>query len=49
MSLIGGLSGRLIPWLKPDIAARLSDPISQPEFGAVYFAKQQHELELQKN
>jgi len=44
MSLIGGLSGPLTPWLKPSIAASLSNPISQPEFGAVYFAKQQHVL-----
>lgn len=44
MSLIGGLSEPLMPWLKPSIAASLSSPISQPEFGAVYFAKQQHAL-----
>lgn len=47
MSLIGGLSGRLTPWLKPSVAASLSNPISQPEFGAVYFAKQQYALETQ--
>jgi glucosamine kinase len=41
MSLIGGLSGRLMPWLKPSIAASLSEPLSQPEFGAVYFARHQ--------
>ncbi len=40
MSLIGGLSGRITPWLKPSVTANLSNPISQPEFGAVYFAKQ---------
>lgn len=45
MSLIGGLSGSLTPWLKPCVAAKLSNPISQPEFGAVYFAKQQYALE----
>jgi len=44
MSLIGGLSGPLTPWLNPSVAASLSNPISQPEFGAVYFAKQQHAL-----
>lgn len=44
MSLIGGLSGPLTPWLKPSVAASLSNPISQPEFGAVYFARQQHAL-----
>lgn len=46
MSLIGGLSGRLTPWLKPAITAKLSNPISQPEFGAVYFAKQQYALKI---
>jgi len=44
MSLIGGLSGPLTPWLKPDVAASLSNPISQPEFGAIYFARQQYAL-----
>jgi glucosamine kinase len=44
MSLIGGLSGLLTPWLKPNIAESLSEPISQPEFGAVYYAKQQQKL-----
>lgn len=42
MSLMGGLSGAIAPWLKPSVAAKLSSPISQPEFGAVYFAKQQY-------
>lgn len=42
MSLMGGLSGAIAPWLKPNVAAKLSNPISQPEFGAVYFAKQQY-------
>ena len=46
MSLIGGLSGRLTPWLKKNIAASLSEPLSQPEYGAVYFARQQHSLSL---
>jgi glucosamine kinase len=46
MSLIGGLSGRLTPWLKPSVAAGLSNPINQPEFGAVYFARQQYALEV---
>lgn len=44
MSLIGGLSGILTPWLKPSIASSLSEPISQPEFGAVYFARQQEKV-----
>ena len=41
MSLIGGLSEVLIPWLKPGVAATLSPAINSPELGAVYFAKQQ--------
>lgn len=44
MSLIGGLSERLIPWLKPNIATALSAPLNQPEYGAVYYARQQHKL-----
>ncbi len=44
ISLIGGLSERLTPWLKPEIAASLSAPISQPEFGAIYYAKQQEKI-----
>jgi glucosamine kinase len=42
MSFIGGLSERLTEWLDPAIAARLSSPIGQPEFGAAYYAKQQY-------
>lgn len=45
MSLIGGLSERIMPWLKTSVTAHLSKPISQPEFGAVYFAKQRYSLE----
>lgn len=44
MSLIGGLSEPLMSWLKPNVAESLSSPICQPEFGAVYFAKQQYAL-----
>lgn len=44
MSFIGGLSDILTPWLKPKIAAGLSQPIFQPEFGAAYFAKQQERV-----
>jgi len=40
MSLIGGLSTYITPWLKPDIVARLSPPLAQPEFGAVMLAMQ---------
>jgi len=44
MSLIGGLSDALLPCLKPSVATSLSSPINQPEYGAVYFAQQQHAL-----
>jgi glucosamine kinase len=42
MSMIGGLSERLIPWMEKEIANQLSPVLYQPEFGAVYFAKQAH-------
>lgn len=44
MSMIGGLAPRLIPWMDQDMAEKLSPALYQPEFGAVYFAKQQHAL-----
>lgn len=40
MSLIGGLSSRLQPWLEPNVQQRLSAPLSPPELGAVLFAQQ---------
>lgn len=40
MSIIGGLAPRLIPWMEQDMATNLSPALFQPEFGAVYFAKQ---------
>ncbi len=42
MSIIGGLAPRLIPWMDKDIADKLSPALYQPEFGAVYFAKQKY-------
>jgi glucosamine kinase len=44
MSLIGGLSELIIPWLKPSVVANLSPPINPPELGAVYFAQQRHSM-----
>lgn len=44
MSIIGGLAPRLIPWMEQDIANNLSPALYQPEFGAVYFAKQRFKL-----
>ena len=47
MSMIGGLAPRLIPWMDKDMADNLSPVLYQPEFGAVYFAKQA--LKTEKN
>ena len=45
MSIIGGLSPRLMSWLASDIAQRLSAPLSPPEMGAIYFAQIEFEKE----
>lgn len=44
MSIIGGLAPRLIPWMDKEMANNLSPALYQPEFGAVYYAKQQLKL-----
>lgn len=44
MSFIGGLSHRLVPWLDTSVASRLSEPLAQPEYGAVFYARQQSGL-----
>jgi glucosamine kinase len=41
MSLIGGLTPRIQPWLDEDIKEQLSEPVSPPEMGSVLFAQQQ--------
>ena len=41
LSLIGGLTPRIKPWLAKEIKAKLVEPISSPEMGAVLFAQQQ--------
>lgn len=41
MSIIGGLAARLMGWMQKDITDQFSPALYQPEFGAVYFAKQQ--------
>lgn len=41
ISLIGGLTPRLLPWLDSDVKEKLAEPISPPEVGSVLFAKQQ--------
>jgi len=40
MSMIGGLTTRLVKWLPTEITDQLSEPLSPPEVGAVLFAKQ---------
>ena len=42
MSMIGGLTPRLKPWLAKEIQQQLSDPLSPPEVGSVLFARKQH-------
>ena len=39
MSMIGGLTPRLIPWLDKNLQQQLSEPLYPPEVGAVLFAR----------
>ena len=41
ISLIGGLTPRIKPWLDLELQQQLHDPIHPPEVGSVIFAKQQ--------
>lgn len=41
ISLIGGLTVRLFPWLSKALQSRLAAPLNTPEVGAVLYAKQQ--------
>ena len=43
MSLIGGLTLRIKPWLDKEIQQKLSEPMNPPEVGSVLFARQQLE------
>lgn len=40
MSMMGGLTPRLLPWLDKSLQAKLSAPLHPPEFGSVLFARQ---------
>lgn len=40
LSMIGGVSMRLLPWLDSSVVEQVLEPIEQPEFGAIHFAKQ---------
>jgi glucosamine kinase len=46
MSMIGGLTPRLKPWLEKSVQESLSEPLSSPEVGAVIFAKQEYAKKL---
>ena len=41
ISLIGGLTPRIMPWLDQNIKDKLAEPISPPDIGSVLFAQQQ--------
>jgi len=42
LSMIGGLTPRLKPWLGKEIQAQLSEPLSPPEVGSVLFARHEY-------
>lgn len=44
LSLIGGLSVKLTPWLSPDIQAQITPALNSPEVGAILIARQQRVL-----
>jgi len=46
LSMIGGVSMRLSPWLDKAVVEQVLAPIEQPEFGAIHFAK--HKMDEQK-
>lgn len=46
MSIIGGLSPVLMPWLDKDVSTRLSAPLAPPEMGAIFFARNKLAEEL---
>ena len=41
ISMIGGLTPRIKPWLAEEIKAQLAEPLNSPEVGAVLFARQE--------
>ncbi|MBA6303668.1 N-acetylglucosamine kinase [Colwellia sp. MB02u-14] len=45
ISLIGGLTPRIKPWLDIDLQAKLIEPLYPPEVGSIIFAKQQLALQ----
>ena len=49
MSIIGGLSARILPWLDQEVREQLIAPQSPPEVGSVLFARQQLALLSQRS
>jgi len=49
ISMIGGLTPRLKPWLAKEIQAQLAEPLSPPEVGAVLFARKTLARQQQNN
>ncbi|MBU2923313.1 BadF/BadG/BcrA/BcrD ATPase family protein [Colwellia sp. 1_MG-2023] len=47
ISMLGGLTIRLKPWLDKNLQEKLAEPLSPPEVGAVLFARK--ELAMQQN
>ena len=45
ISLIGGLTPRIKPWLDQDVKEKLAEPLCEPEFGSVIYAQQQLALQ----
>ena len=41
ISFLGGLGPHINPWLKPAVSALFSPALHEPDFGAIFFAKQQ--------
>ncbi len=41
ISMLGGLTPRLKPWLDKKLQSQLSEPLSAPEVGSVLFARQE--------
>jgi glucosamine kinase len=41
ISLIGGLTPRILPWLDQDVKDKLAEPLCPPEVGSVLYAQQQ--------
>ncbi|MCP8899336.1 N-acetylglucosamine kinase [Gilvimarinus xylanilyticus] len=45
MAMLGGVSTRIVDWMDQDLAARMSEPLNQPEFGAAHFARSRFNAE----